>query len=67
MRGLIEALNGRFAAVSTGRNVLLVLLAAFLVQLLFGAWLVLFLLCALVTLMLAGIAASSALAVNRRG
>lgn len=42
-------------------------LAAFLVQLLFGAWLVLFLLCALVTLMLAGIAASSALAVNRRG
>ncbi len=40
MRGLIDAINGRFAAVSTGRNVLLVLLAAFLVQLLFAAWLV---------------------------
>lgn len=40
MRLLIEALNARFAAVSTGRNVLLVLLASVLVQLLFGAWLV---------------------------
>lgn len=40
MRALIETLNARFAAAASGRNVLLVLLAALLVFSLFGMWLV---------------------------
>jgi len=40
MRTLIERLNARFAAASSGRNVLLVLIAALLVFSLFNSWLV---------------------------
>ena len=40
MRALIEALNSRFAAAASGRNLLLVLIAASLAFSLFGMWLV---------------------------
>ncbi len=40
MRGLVETLNARFAAAASGRNVLLVLLAAVLTFSLFNSWLV---------------------------
>ena len=40
MRGLVETLNGRFAAAASGRNVLLVLFAAVLTFSLFNSWLV---------------------------
>lgn len=40
MRGLIETLNARFAAAASGRNVLLVFLAAVLTFSLFNNWLV---------------------------
>jgi len=40
VRSLVDTLNTRFAAVSSGRNLVLVLLAALFMQVLFGAWLV---------------------------
>jgi hypothetical protein len=40
MRALVETLNARFAAAASGRNVLLVLLAAVLTFSLFNSWLV---------------------------
>jgi hypothetical protein len=40
VRGLVDALNNRCDALSGGRTVALVLLAALLMQALFGAWLV---------------------------
>ena len=40
MRALIETLNARFSTAASGRNVLLVLIAALLVFSLFNSWLV---------------------------